>query len=62
MNLEPVILSEVKKRKILYKINIVYECIHIESRKMVLNLLQSRNRGRDVENGLVDTEGMGAMN
>ena len=29
---------------------------------MVLNLLQHRNRGRDVENGLVDTEGMGAMN
>ena len=32
MNLEPVIQSEVRKRKT----NIIYECIHMESRKTVL--------------------------
>ena len=44
MNLEPVIQSEVRKRKI----NIVYQCMYMESRKMVpMNLFagqQWRNR------------------
>ena len=48
MNLEPVIQREVRKKK----------CMYIESRKMVLmNLIADRNRGADVENGLVEMGG-----
>ena len=36
----------------------------MESRKIVINLLQGRNGDADIENGLVDTagEGEGGMN
>jgi len=36
----------------------------MESRKIVINLLQGRNGDADIENGLVDTagEGEGRMN
>ena len=47
MNLEPIIQSEVRKRKI----NIVFQLIYTESRKMVLKNLfigqQWRNRHRE---------------
>ena len=47
MNLEPIIQGEVCQRKI----NVIYQCIHMESRKMVLmNLLagqQLRHRHRE---------------
>ena len=51
----------VRKRKI----KTVYQCIYIESRKMVLwAYLQGSNRDADIENRLTDTvrEGEGGMN
>ena len=33
----------------------------MESRKIVINLLQGRNGDADIENGLVDTEGGGEV-
>ena len=45
-------MKYVRKRKT----NIIYEHIYMESRKIVLgNLLVGRNRGKDIENKLVDT-------
>ena len=47
MNLEPIIQSEVRERKI----NIIFQCIYMESRKMVLKNLFTgprwRNRHKD---------------
>ena len=51
MNVEPIIQSEVRKRKI----NIVFQLIYMESRKMVLRIyLQGYNGETDIENRLMD--------
>ena len=51
MNVEPIIQSEVRKRKI----NSVFQLIYMESRKMVLRIyLQGYNGETDIENRLMD--------
>ena len=59
---EPVTQSEVSQKE---KNKYIYQCIYMESRKMVLMIdFQGRTGDADVENGLVDTagEGAGGMN
>ena len=61
MNLEPILQSELSQRKI----NIVYECIHTESRKMVLKDLfagqQWKIRNREQTYGHGEKGGEGEM-
>ena len=58
MNLEPIIQSEVKLER--EKKKYIYECIYIESRKMVLMnlravaLRQGNSGNTDIENRLTD--------
>ena len=53
MNLEPIIHSKIRNRKT----SIMYRCIHMESRKMVLIIyLQGSNGDTDIDNGLMGPE------
>jgi len=56
MNLEPITQSELRKRKI----NIVYQHICMDSRKMVLMILHAGSKGgTDIKNRLLDSVGEG---
>ena len=57
--IESVIKSKVRKRK-----TNIYQCICVESTKMVQNrrtYLQGRNRDADIEKGHVDMRGKGTV-